>query len=123
MVVLDAGNIVYKYKKDEIGEKLFSFLYICISQAAIGNGACQSMPEYVRVCQRMPEYARVCQSMPEYARVCQSMPEYARVCQRMPEYARVCKSMPEYARVFHISSMLPTGSSPCLGCRMKAHSN
>ena len=38
MVVLDAGNIVYKYEKDEMGEKLFSFLYICISQAAIDNG-------------------------------------------------------------------------------------
>ena len=38
MVVLDAGNIVYKYEKDEMGEKLFSFLYICISQAAIDYG-------------------------------------------------------------------------------------
>ena len=35
MVVLDAGNIVYKNEKDE---KLFSFLYICISQAAIDYG-------------------------------------------------------------------------------------
>ena len=25
MVVLDAGNIVYKYEKDEMGEKLFFF--------------------------------------------------------------------------------------------------
>ena len=38
MVVLDAGNIAYKYEKDEMGEKLFSFLYICISQAAIDSG-------------------------------------------------------------------------------------
>ena len=37
-MVLDAGNIVYKYEKDEMGEKLFSFLYICISKAAIDNG-------------------------------------------------------------------------------------